>query len=275
VALPFARSADFPVDKAGGDPCHNLQRDFRCGIHERLSESGFRGCTVFDCFGAGQQVSQVTFAGQDWRSSSRGTAGPMFAVFAVMRQLHEMLYYLAEALGWLAVAPVHGELAAARDEIVGLTHADAARLRALDLPELRSRVGELLSRASELVRAQDSRVGKRPRSRGRVGSRRGKAPRLERGADLIGVDLRTADLVGADLRGACLIAADLRGTDLSRVDLRGADLRDADLRGADLSRGLFVTQPQVNAARGDAWTTIPSSLARPESWTPVDATLNT
>jgi len=267
VALPFATSADFPVDKAGGEPCHNLQPEFRCGIHDRLAESGFRGCTVFDCFGAGQQVSQVTFAGRDWRSTP-GTAGPMFAVFAVMRQLHEMLFYLTEALRWHAAAPVRGELAAARDEIVGLAQADAAELRALDVPELRSRVGELLSRTSELLRAQDSRVGKRPLSRRRQGSRRGKAPRLQRGADLIGVDLRTADLVGADLRGALLLAADLRGTDLSRADLLGADLRDADLRGADLSRGLFITQPQVNAARGDARTSIPSSLTRPGSWAP-------
>lgn len=185
-----------------------------------------------------------------------------------MRQLHEMLFYLTEALRWHAAAPVRGELAAARDEIVGLAQADAAELRALDVPELRSRVGELLSRTSELLRAQDSRVGKRPLSRRRQGSRRGKAPRLQRGADLIGVDLRTADLVGADLRGALLIAADLRGTDLSRADLLGADLRDADLRGADLSRGLFITQPQVNAARGDARTSIPSSLTRPSSWAP-------
>ena len=68
VALPFGRSADFPVDKAAGDPCEHLRRDFRCGIHDRLREEGYRGCTVFDCFGAGQQVTQVTFGGKDWRS---------------------------------------------------------------------------------------------------------------------------------------------------------------------------------------------------------------
>ena len=73
VALPFARSADFAVDKPAGTPCTNLQEDFRCGIHGALRERGFAGCTVFDCFGAGQKVSQVTFGGQDWRRAP-GTA---------------------------------------------------------------------------------------------------------------------------------------------------------------------------------------------------------
>src|SRR5690606_37914114 len=61
VALPFAASADFAVDKAAGTPCGHLQPDFRCGIHDGLREAGYPGCTVFDCFGAGQRVVQVTF----------------------------------------------------------------------------------------------------------------------------------------------------------------------------------------------------------------------
>ncbi len=56
VALPFAASADFAIDKDAGKPCENLQSDFRCGIHNSLRQRGFRGCTVYDCFGAGQKV---------------------------------------------------------------------------------------------------------------------------------------------------------------------------------------------------------------------------
>lgn len=104
VALPFAKSTDFAVDKAAGTPCKNLRQDFRCGIHTGLRDKGFQGCTVFDCFGAGQQVSQVTFGGRDWRTDP-GTARQMFEVFPVMRQLHELLYYLTEALALPAAAP--------------------------------------------------------------------------------------------------------------------------------------------------------------------------
>ncbi|MFD3569134.1 pentapeptide repeat-containing protein, partial [Streptomyces sp. NPDC058667] len=98
VALPFAKSADFAVDKPPGEPCRNLQEDFRCGIHTRLRPSGFQGCTVYDCFGAGQQVSQVTFGGVSWREAPE-TTSRMFDVFYVMRQLHELLRYLTEARG--------------------------------------------------------------------------------------------------------------------------------------------------------------------------------
>lgn len=69
VAPAFAATADFAIDKPAGVPCPNLRDDFRCGIHARLRDRGFAGCTVFDCFGAGQQLTQVTFAGRPWRES--------------------------------------------------------------------------------------------------------------------------------------------------------------------------------------------------------------
>ena len=87
-----------------------------------------------------------------------------------------------------------------------------------------------------------------------------------RGADLLGRDLRRADLRGADLRGALLLGADLRGADLRRADLIGADLRAADLAGADLDGSLFLTRPQLAAARGDGTTRLPAGVGRPAHW---------
>ena len=88
---------------------------------------------------------------------------------------------------------------------------------------------------------------------------RGNGPDLRR-ADLAGADLRDRELRDAGLRGALLIGADLRGVDLGAADLLGADLRDTDVRGADLTDVLFLTQPQVDAARGDAATRLPAAL---------------
>ncbi len=96
VAPAFARSSDFALDKPAGTPCPHLDATFRCGIHTRLRERGFPGCTVFDCLGAGQQVVQVTFGGRDWRREPE-LARPMFAAFGVMRALHELLFLLDEA----------------------------------------------------------------------------------------------------------------------------------------------------------------------------------
>ncbi|MFV0132333.1 pentapeptide repeat-containing protein [Streptomyces sp. HMX87] len=253
VALPFAASADFAIGKDAGKPCPNLRGDHRCGIHARLRQSGFTGCTVYDCFGAGQQVSQVTFGGQDWRTGSREHARRMFDVFPVVRQLHELLWYLTEALALPAAGPVHADLRRVLAETERLTGLPPEELTALDVAAHRQRVNALLLRAGELVRA-----GARGRRKNR------------RNADLIGARLKGADLSGADLRGAYLIAADLTGADLRGADLIGADLRDADLTDADLTDAFFLTQPQLNAARGSAGTRLPGSLARPVHWTAGD-----
>ncbi|MBW8706082.1 Serine/threonine-protein kinase B [Streptomyces sp. MBT84] len=250
VALPFARSADFPVDKDAGTPCRNLQDDFRCGVHSELRPRGFSGCTVYDCFGAGQKVSQVVFRGQDWRSGGREHARRMFDVFAVVRQLHEMLWYLTEARSMPAARPVHGDLRRMLERTEQITALSPEELGELDVGAHRQEVNVLLLRVSELAR---SGGGRRAKDR--------------RGADLAGARLKGADLRRANLRGACLIAADLTGADLRGADLIGADLRDADLTDADLTGALFLTQPQVNAARGGVGTRIPPSVSRPGHWT--------
>ncbi|MFF8954185.1 pentapeptide repeat-containing protein [Streptomyces sp. NPDC014894] len=248
VALPFSASADFAVDKKAGEPCRNLDEDFRCGIHTRLRTSGFPGCTVYDCFGAGQKVSLVTFGGADWRRTPESAAA-MFAVFPVVRQLQELLWYLTEALALAPARSLHAELRPLLAETEALTLLGPDDLAGLDVAAHRERVNTLLLRTSELVRAGD-----RPKRKDR------------RGADLVGARLRGANLRGVSLRGACLIAADLSGADLRRADLIGADLRAADLSGADLTDSVFLTQPQVNAAKGDAATRLPAGLDRPAHW---------
>ncbi|WP_395574764.1 pentapeptide repeat-containing protein [Streptomyces sp. BK79] len=250
VALPFARSADFALDKDAGEPCPNLRTDHRCGIHAGLRQRGFSGCTVYDCFGAGQKVSQVTFGGQDWRTGPPERTRRVFEVFPIVRQLHELLWYLTEALALPAARPVHAELRRALSDTERLTRQTPDELAALDVPAHRQRVNALLLRTSELARA-----GTRGRKKNR------------RGADLMGARLRGADLAGADLRGAYLIAADLTGADLRGADLIGADLRDADLTDADLTGAFFLTQPQLTAARGSAGTRLPESVTRPAHWT--------
>jgi uncharacterized protein YjbI with pentapeptide repeats len=250
VAPAFSASADFAIDKDAGRPCAHLQSDFRCGIHDRLRQEGFPGCAVYDCFGAGQKVAQVTFGGRDWRRTPR-IAARMFEVFTIMRQLHELLWYLTEALTLQPARPLHGELSLALDETDRLTHSSPDALVKLDVTAHRRDVYALLLRASELVRAR---------------ARRRKIDRS--GADLIGKDLSGADLRGANLNGARLIGADLSGADLRMADLIGADFRGADLSGADLTGSIFLTQSQLDAAKGDIETRLPSSLARPTHWPP-------
>ncbi|MGI5128333.1 pentapeptide repeat-containing protein [Pseudonocardia sp. CA-107938] len=250
VVPAFTASADFAITKPARTPCPNLQDDHRCGVHSQLRDLGFPGCTVYDCFGAGQRLVQETFGGRSWRAGPE-VAGPMFAVYETMRLLHELLWYLQDALARPEAAGLHAELAQLQEETEVLAAGGADALREVDAPAQRDRVNAVLREVGERVRA----AAPGPRKRFD-----------RRGADLAGADLRRRDLRGASLRGALLVGADLRGTDLTGADVIGADLRAADVRGANLRGALFLTQFQVNAARGDAATTLPVTLDRPPHW---------
>jgi hypothetical protein len=267
VGPAFAASADFALDKSAGTPCPNLRGDFRCGIHTRLSQSGFRGCTVYDCFGAGQRVTAATRDGRgeptDWRRTPT-VAPAMFAALATTRVLHELLWYLRAALDLPATAPLHERLRQAYDETDALAEGPPDLVARVDAAAHRDHVNELLLEASELARAgvrerevQRGREAPRPRegrregARGRDARRKGKDLRGAvlagadlRGSVLVGADLRGADLRGASLRGAVLVGADLRGARLERADLTGADLRGARVDEDGLRDALFVTPSQ-------------------------------
>ena len=248
VVPAFAASADFAITKPAGQPCPSLTGGFRCSIHDRLRPAGFGGCAAFDCFGAGQATVQGTFGGRDWRSEP-DLAGPMFAAFPILRQLHELLFYLNEALALAPPEPLPAQL----DELVAATSRLAAsgpaELAALDLAAHRGHVNAALLTVSEQVRGQSGQPG----------------PDL-RGADLAGKDLHGADLAGASLRGALLIGANLAGANLSFADVTGADLRGANIAGAGLITTLFLSQPQLDSADGDAGTSLPARVTRPRHW---------
>jgi uncharacterized protein YjbI with pentapeptide repeats len=245
VVPAFAKSADFAIDKQPGVPCPNLRTDNRCEIHATLRRQGFRGCAVYDCFGAGQHVSQVTFGGHGWRQDP-AIATDLFGVFPVVRRLHEVLWLLSEARP-LAGDPDQIDQCTA--EITALTMRPARELLRLDPAIPCGQANELLNAISAHARAM-----------------RRADPPDRRGANLIGADLRRKDLRAANLRGAVLIGADLTAADLRDADLTGADLRAAKLTGADLTGALFVTQAQLEAATGDATTRVPAGRIRPHHW---------
>jgi hypothetical protein len=250
VALRYNASTDFALTKPAGTPCVNLAADDRCTIHAELRPHGFAGCVTYDCQGAGQKASQVSFGGRHWRTDPT-TARWMVVVFPVVRQLHEILAYLVEAADLPAAAAVGAELAELSTEVDRLTYLPPEELVRVDVPALRQRAGPLLDRASEQARAPVP-------------------AKSYRDADLAGRSLRGADLRRHDLHGALLIAADLRGADLRGADLRGTDTRDCDVRGADLTGCLFLSTAQLHGARGDAATRIPAHLDRPAHWAQPD-----
>ncbi|MGL4109859.1 pentapeptide repeat-containing protein [Clostridium sp. LP20] len=256
VALYFSASEGFPTNKDAGKPCINLQPDFKCTVHKSLRDKGLKGCMAYDCFGSGQKVAQVTYGGKDWRGNPE-ISKEMFEIFLIMRQLHEMLWYLKEALSIPQDNLVQNKIINIIDETIRLTDLDPDSLIKLDLVAHRNNVNLLLAMTSEAVRSKERRGKKSNLNRKKI-----IAGRL----NLIGLNLKKVNLRGEDLRGALLIATDLRDVDLSGADLIGADMRDTDIRGANLSRSIFITQAQINGAKGDSNTRLPISIVRPSHW---------
>ena len=242
VAPAFVASSDFAFSKPAGVACRHLAADASCSIHDRLIPSGFPGCVAYDCFGAGQRV--VALFGGGARSAR------MLSAYETVRQLHELLWYVADALSRSAAAPVHGALAQAQSAIEAAVAGGPSSIEATDPAAHRATVAPLLRRASALTRTRGPE---------------------HRGADLVGRDLAGRDLVGADLSTASLIGADLRGADLRWADLLAADLRGANLTGADLTGALYLTRTQVGSARGSAATRLPDRLPRPAHWLPAES----
>lgn len=253
TAFGFTRSSDFAEDKPAGSPCRHLDASFSCTIHETLSSRGFRGCTVFDCFGAGQAVSQRLFAGVSWRDRPE-TRDRMFSAFAVVKELHEMMWHLLETQQRTYDPDIADDARELVESLASLTRRSVGELEFLEIGEIRASVRSVLMEVSAEVRASF------------FADDRQMNPDLVPGADLAGTDLRGDRLCGADLRNALLIGADLRGCDLAGADLLGADLRGARVEDAELSLALYLTRPQLAAAHGNRRTRVPTGVPVPRSW---------
>jgi hypothetical protein len=247
VAPTFTRSADFAIDKPTGVPCPHLTSECQCAIHDELRRHGFPGCVAYDCYGAGQALTAAIAPG-DWRSGP-AVAKRMFAAFEAVRDLHELLWHLCEAVRLTQTEDLRNELATAIATTRTLASDELDAILAVDLAAHRRARTDLLRRVSSEVRG-DARH-----------------PDIEsRNGDLIGLDLSGRDLADANFRGARLIGANLADCRLTRADMTGADLRGADTRGAELSEAIFLTQSQLESARGDARTRIPATHSRPAHW---------
>lgn len=248
VALYFAKTDGFPNNKEAGKPCENLMQDFRCTIHAELADSKLKGCLAYDCFGAGQKVTQHIYEGKNWKTSPEH-AKQVFRVFLIVGQLHQMCWYLLEASQLMATKKLSGEIDKLIAQNEHMTQNTPEQILDLNIDEYRERVNQVLKKASELVELSIN---------GSCDDKKSK--------DFFGKNFRKTNLDGKDFSMAFLIAANLEGCSLRGTNFLGADLRDTNIRNTDLSESIFLTQGQVNSAKGNRGTKLPPKLTYPKMW---------
>ena len=144
VAPAFLVIQGFGADKPAETACAHLNRAGRCRVHAQRAALGYTSCTGFDCFGAGQQITQTLFAGARW-SDSPEIAERMFAAYRYWAPRFEAAALLNISLRWVR-AGVHPlindriDSLTRVDTVAGSAHTDVAQLRRDTLALIRSAI---------------------------------------------------------------------------------------------------------------------------------------
>lgn len=247
TALFFSKTDGFPKDKAAGQPCTNLLNDYRCKIHSQLEKQKMKGCIGYDCFGAGQQVTQVIYQGQTWNDIPDRTT-EIFDVFINVFKLYQIRYYLIEAASLISAQPLKESIQCLIEENIKMCHYSPESILSLDLEQYRQRSNHILIQVCKLLQQS-------------LHSEDKKFP-----ANFLGGNFKGRDMSGADLSSKLLIAANFEKCLFHGTIFLGADTRDTNFNNADLSEAVFLTQGQVNSAKGNCNTKLPCHLDYPSTW---------
>lgn len=272
TALCFSKTEGFPADKEAGIPCRHLCEDFSCDIHSSLSRLRMKGCINYDCFGAGQITAEIIFQGKSWRQLP--DPEEMFRIFFLELKLHEAMWYLEEAALLSPAATLSPRIHTALAGIERLAYGSRPYLTEDGVHEEIIKVNGLLKEtirmtldyaASQMM--PPKKAGAPRTARDHSASSR-KYPKTHGSGSLryLGYNFQGADLSAIDFSSSFLIAANLKGCRLYGTCFLGTDLRDADISGADLRDAFFLTQMQINAAKGSRDTRLPSWLKMPDHW---------
>lgn len=152
----------FGADKPVDTPCAYLNEEHRCAIYEKRTDCGYPACAGFDCFGAGQWVSEHLFGNADWRRSPE-LATKMFAAYRLWLPRFRAAALIEAALPYVR-SDARASLIARMTELVSGDSAndpvelDEQRLHAETLITIR----KVLRRAGSGIRSAKARTRSRP-----------------------------------------------------------------------------------------------------------------
>lgn len=247
TALFFSKMDGFPENKSAGKPCHNLLSDFRCNIHEELEKSKMKGCIGYDCFGAGGQVTQFIYSGLTWWDTPN-KAKEIYDVFVIVFQLYQIRYFLLEAITILPAKSIKKEISAQIVENERICNCKPQDILMFNMENYKNKVNLLLKQVCTLLQESLCCENK-------------KLP-----SSFLGKNFKNKDMKGLDLSTQLLIAANFNNCAFDGTIFLGADTRDTDFSNADLSDAVFLSQGQLNSAKGNKNTKLPQYLDYPITW---------
>lgn len=248
VALYCTKSDGFPHDKEMGAACVNLLEDYKCKVHSKLLQRGLKGCLAYDCFGAGQFLTQQLKYLPDWRTGSPKEADKISNSYIVVLRVHQTLWYLSQCLILRLPQSEKERARSLINEGNALIEKPVEMLAILDPQPFCERSNEYLKHVCSIYETISSNVSNLQSS------------------NYMGKNMQRKNLARFDFRMSLLIAANLMQADLHGANFLGADMRDTNICNTDLSQCLFLTQIQINSARGNHNTILPPYLNKPRVW---------
>jgi len=244
VALYFNQSDGFPENKKAEKPCVNLNNDYTCKIYTQLESKGLKGCIAYDCFGAGQKVTQEWKSKGTWNSNNL-IKQDIFKSFEMNQLLNQIMWYLLEAYTICDDSDIN-RIKHLILENINYTKKEPKELLSCEIETYRTNVNvELKQLTMKIAKLSKNKIDSKFQ--------------FEK-------DYSNQDLSYMDFTMAYLIGSNLDGCKLRYTNFLGTDLRDVSIKNTDLSESIFLTQFQVNSMLGNKHTLLPDGLTYPSRW---------
>lgn len=206
-----------------------------------------KGCIGYDCFGAGQYVTQCIYKGETWQTSQEQSE-EIFDVFLVIFQLYQMRYFLEESKIIIPAKELWSDIQNLISENEALCKSTPQDILDIDIESYRNRVNIILKQVCSFIK----KSFKNSDNKGIT--------------DFLGRNFTKRNMSGLDLSMKLLIGSNFDSCIFDGTIFLGADTRDTNFNNSDLREAVFLTQGQINSAKGNRNTKLPKHLDSPVTW---------
>ena len=246
IALYCFKSDGFPQNKPIGKPCINLMGDYKCRIHNDLESMGMKGCIGYDCFGAGQYLTEEVYRGVTWQTQPERVK-EICDLYIFMYRMFQLRFFLYESKKLVSSETLLPEINQLLQENDAMCRLPVEELYEQPIDSYQAKVNHILKKScvelSKFIGAGNSKE-----------------------TNFLNRNFKGKDLSGFDFNMKPLIASNFENCKFKGATFIGTDTRDANFNGADLREAVFLSQGQINAAKGSRRTKLPKHLKYPVTW---------